>query len=131
MWPRLASTPEFFTYLPWKRDGERLWDALWPLQPTILTGINGQWAETQKIDWITRELGPETSYITCLIKHKHYFCPSDRPGSILIDYRENLRQQWQEAGGIFILHKDTEETIRQLESILKIPLETTLQQSCC
>ena len=125
LWSRLASTPNFFTYLPWRKDGERLWDAIWPFQPTILSGITGLWAEPQKSDWITRELGPDTNYITCLPKHKHIYCPSDTIGGILIDNKETLRQQWQEAGGIFIHHVNTEKTIRQLEEILGIPLEVS------
>jgi hypothetical protein len=131
LWPRLSSIPDFFTYLPWMRDGERLWDAIWPLQPTILTSITGCWAETQKVDWITRELGPEVSYITCLSKHKHYYCPTDRPGAILIDDKDTLRKPWQKAGGIFILHRDTEDTIQKLESLLGIPLETTINNNRC
>jgi hypothetical protein len=125
LWPRLASMPDFYTYLPWTKDGERLWNAIWPLQPTILTGITGHWAETQKADWINREFGPDVSYITCLSKHKHYYCPLDQPGAILIDNKELSRQRWQEAGGIFILHKNTECTIRRLETLLGITLETS------
>ena len=131
LWPRLSSIPDFYTYLPWTYDGQRLWNAIWPLQPTILAGITGHWAEKQKIDWITRELGPEVGYITCKSKLRHYYCPSDSLGAILISNKDIGKQQWQEAGGIFILHNNTEDTIRQLEHILGIPLETINKHQRC
>ena len=131
LWSKLACTPDFYTYLPWKQDGHKLWTAIRPLQPTILTGIPGRWAEAQKIDWINRELGPNVSFITCPSKHKFYHCPTDRPGAILIDDNKRYKEQWQEAGGIFILHTETEETIKQLELLLGIPLESTSETTRC
>jgi hypothetical protein len=78
-----------------------------------------------------RELGPDVSYITCPSKHKHLYCPYDKPGAILIDDQEALRQQWQDAGGIFIQHTTTDDTIRQLESLLGIHLEASSIQHLC
>ena len=131
LWQKLSSIPNFFRNLPWTHDGHTLWDAMLPLKPTILTSVTGNWSVIQKIDWITRDLGPDVSFITCLSKHKHYYCPTDRPGAILIDNKESLRSNWQERGGVFILHKNAFDTINQLESLIGIQLDTSSRIHHC
>jgi len=123
--------PDFFTYLPWTYDGQRLWNAIWPLQPTILSNVTGQWAENQKAEWITRELGPDVNFITCSLKPRYCYCPSDQPGAILINNKDTVKQQWQDSGGTFILHKNAEDTIKQLETILGMELETPTKRQRC
>lgn len=51
--------------------------------------------------------------ITCWSERKHY---ESRPGAVLIDDRIDLKEAWEQNGGIFIHHKtgDTASTIQQL-----------------
>jgi hypothetical protein len=39
------------------------------------------------------------------------------PGDVLVDDRENHRHLWENAGGIFVHHKNAEDTLRQLAEI--------------
>jgi hypothetical protein len=65
MWQRVATAPPaFFEHLPWTRHGRRLWNAIAPLQPDILTGVptvGGHYlassSSVEKYKWCQRELG--------------------------------------------------------------------------
>ena len=39
------------------------------------------------------------------------------PGDVLVDDRENHRHLWDSAGGIFIHHKNAEDSVRRLAAI--------------
>jgi hypothetical protein len=39
------------------------------------------------------------------------------PGDVLVDDRENHRHLWENAGGIFVHHKNAKDTLRQLAKI--------------
>ena len=78
-WKRLSSITDgphgpsgpqgFFDQLEWKADGRELWQALKPLNPTILTDVTaGDWTAVQKRRWCRRELGPDTKVIGCTAK---------------------------------------------------------------
>jgi len=116
MWSILARTPNFYGSLPWMSDGKVLWDAIAPLQPTILTGIpRGKWAETQKQEWCTRELGPSVAVICCKTIDKHTF---GKRGDILIDDRpEKAREPWESIGGVFVHHVSAEQTLTELRKL--------------
>ena len=118
LWGRLAATPNFFEELPWMPDGALLWATTRSLSPTILTGLpRGNWAAPQKRRWCARELGEAIPVLTCMSRDKaqvaaRYLNPGERP--LLIDDREAAQQPWERAGGIFILHRSAEESIRSL-----------------
>ena len=89
----------------------------------ILGCPRGTWAEKQKREWTTRELGLEIPVITCLSKDKYKHC--NEVGAILIDDRDATRESWEQAGGVFLLHTNVDDTIRQLRDLgLKIPVES-------
>lgn len=117
MWSRIASTGDFFTHLPWMDGGKLLWTSIVKAgyDPVILTGCpRGEYAPKQKKQWCDRELGIEVEVITTYSKLKHTFCT---PGSILIDDNALLGPAWIEAGGMFVLHKNTESTLRILKEM--------------
>jgi len=140
MWRNIAQTPHWFEKLEWKQDGKRLWNAIKPLRPDILTGVPDiESSCVDKYNWCKRELelieaqhvdmafdGPNcghesingnlprddtTNVITCWSNNKYRECKS---GSVLIDDRIDLRDSWEAAGGIFIHHVDAETTILKL-----------------
>ena len=48
---------------------------------------------------------------------------------MLIDDREDLREPWEARGGIFVLHVNTEQTLRTLRQLKILPPSTALQQT--
>jgi len=142
MWAAIAKEPNFYRNLGWMADGEELWEAIRPLKPCILTGLprtHSQQARRDKFAWCQQELCVEVAHwdkagdksthariskadakktaatwckvITCWSKNKHM---ESGAGHVLIDDRESLRDAWEEAGGIFVHHVNTEQTLRIL-----------------
>uniref|UniRef100_A0A7S3XPZ0 Uncharacterized protein n=2 Tax=Heterosigma akashiwo TaxID=2829 RepID=A0A7S3XPZ0_HETAK len=115
MWPQLARAEDFYNGLSWMPDGKELWDRIQSQRPTILTGLPmGRWAEAQKRAWCARELGAGVPVDTCLSRDKWRRA---RPGAVLVDDRFSLQEKWVEAGGVFIHHQSTSQTIDQLTDL--------------
>lgn len=113
-WKRLAKAKNFYESLPEMPDARLLFDAVKQLEPTILTGLPlGNWAAPQKVKWAAEHF-PGVPIITCMArdKHKHMY-----PGDVLVDDREKHRAAYEEAGVIFVYHKNAEDTLRQLAEI--------------
>lgn len=118
MWPKIARADGFYEHLHWMEDGKVLWDAVRSKDPTILTGLPmGSWAEPQKRAWCARELGPDVPVITCMSRHKAARAAEQTPEQstmVLVDDREKLRESWEAAGGLFVLHTDAASSIAAL-----------------
>ena len=113
-WKRLAGTPDFYAALPLMVDARRLFDAVALLTPTILTGLPlGNWAAPQKVRWAAEHF-PGTPIITCMARDKYRYMDS---GDVLVDDREDHRNKWEEAGGIFVVHENAERSIAALRHI--------------
>ena len=116
MWPAVARKRDFFETLPWMVDGKELWEYIKEHNPSILTGLpRGQWAGPSKRSWVGRELGWHVHVNTCWSKEKWKYCEGSE--CILIDDRKKLGPAWVEAGGIFVQHKNTKDTIKQLKEL--------------
>lgn len=113
-WKRLAGHPDFYGELAVLPGGQRLFDAVKHLRPTILTGLPvGNWAAPQKQRWGAKHF-PGVPVITTMARKKHLHM---EPGDVLVDDRENHRQLWEDAGGIFVHHRSVDESLRQLAEI--------------
>ena len=113
-WRRLARHPDFYTTLPLLPDAMTLFDAVRHLDPIILTGVpRGQWAAPQKVRWAAEHF-PGTRIITCLAVDKRRHA---RDGDILVDDTLRYRELWEQAGGIFVHHRDAEATLAELRLI--------------
>jgi hypothetical protein len=113
-WKRLARAPNFYGDLPEMPDAQLLFQAVKHLKPTILTGLPlGKWAAPQKERWAAEHF-PGVPIITTMARQKHEHM---EPGDVLVDDRENHRHLWENAGGVFIHHKNAEDTLRQLAAI--------------
>jgi hypothetical protein len=143
MWARVQQADSFFATLPWTVDGKRLWQAIRPHQPTILTGVPAhKSSRTEKLVWCQRELGVQVQHvdkagmlwthlptlpynnnaknedgvctvITCWSDNKHY---ESGPNAVLIDDREFLRERWEAKGGIFVHHDgNVDATLQKLK----------------
>jgi len=119
MWRRLAPprTPDFFSTLPWMRDGAELWTFLAPLSPAILSGApSGDWAAPQKRRWCVEQLQlPEERVLIVDPCDKALF---SHPGAVLVDDWVRHRAPWEARGGIFIHYTSAADSIARLEGAL-------------
>jgi hypothetical protein len=113
-WKRLARASDFYGTLPEMPDAQRLFAAVKHLQPTILTGLPlGRWAAPQKERWAAAHF-PGVPIITTMARQKHLHMTR---GDVLVDDRENHRHLWEDAGGVFVHHRDADSTIAALAEI--------------
>lgn len=104
---------KYWSEMPWMPEGRRLWDHIKKYGPTILTApARHEDCKVGKRKWIQDNI-PGTPYI---METKKYLYAD--PNSILIDDREKNINAWEKAGGVGILHKNTEDTITLLEEIM-------------
>lgn len=121
MWPLLAKTPGFYDHLPWTADGRDLWDFARPFSPVIVTGVPlGKWAEPQKRSWCARELGADVEVICCLSREKGRHAAAllgPDETMVLVDDRLKVQPGWEEAGGRFVLHTSSADSIAALKEL--------------
>jgi hypothetical protein len=111
-WAKLAQAPDFYFGLPLLPDAMDLFEAVRHLDPIILTGLPmGNWAADQKVRWAAQHF-PGTRIITTMARDKRDHA---REGDVLVDDQLRHAHLWEEAGGIFIHHKDVPTTLAQLE----------------
>jgi hypothetical protein len=110
-WQKLASAPDFYFSLPLMPDAMRLFDAVKHLHPVILTGLpRGNWAADQKMRWAAQHF-PGVRMITCMARDKRNHA---KDGDVLVDDNDKFRHLWEQAGGIFVHHKNAEASIAEL-----------------
>ena len=110
-WRRLANTPDFYGTLRLMPDAQALFDAVEHLHPTILTGLPiGTWAAPQKVAWAEAHF-PGTPIITCMARDKVRYMT---PGDVLVDDREDHRDKWEDAGGLFVHHRNAAQSLDEL-----------------
>jgi hypothetical protein len=112
-WAKLARAPDFYFGLPLLPDAMRLFDAVRPLDPVILTGLpSGNWAAEQKVRWAAKHF-PGTRIITTLARDKRNH---GKAGDVLVDDMLRHAHLWEEMGGIFIHHRSADATIAALKA---------------
>jgi PAS domain-containing protein len=112
-WKRLARADNFFDSLEPMADAYELYEAVRHKDPIILTGLpRGNWAEPQKRRWAQRHF-PGVPVITTSAALKREHC---HPGDVLVDDRDKHRHLWEQAGGLFIHHKDARSSIAALRA---------------
>jgi len=107
---------EWWENLSWLPDGKELWNYIKQYNPIILSSpgtANIDTVKKGKIVWIKRELGEEVDYI---IERKKEIYAKDK-NTILIDDTKDKIDKWIAAGGKGILHKSTDETIKELKEL--------------
>jgi 5'(3')-deoxyribonucleotidase len=112
-WQKLATAPDFYFSLPLMPDAMRLFEAVKHLDPVILTGLpRGNWAADQKMRWAAQHF-PGVRMITCMARDKRNHA---KDGDVLVDDNDKFRDLWEQAGGIFVHHKNAEDSIAELAS---------------
>ena len=123
---------EWWSEMNWKTDGKKLWDYVLEYEPVILSSPSRHPDSSKgKFIWCKRELGIDQDEYTRSPKNSRWdvdskiiLCSSKSmfakrySNSILIDDTPKKINGWVESGGIGILHKNTEDTIKQLNDII-------------
>lgn len=119
---------EFWSEMSWMPGGQELHGFLRNsgLCPTILSALPGPErkkalinAREGKIKWIRKELGTSYAEAAILCYRPEKALQSGFARVLIDDNSENIRE-WEEAGGIGILHKNTSRTIRCFTKVLKV-----------
>lgn len=107
----------WYANLPLKKDALALWTYVQPYWPTILTasGVNDEAIINDKINWSKAHLPGDPKVIVVIngVAKANYA----RENAILIDDTPKVIDAWVKAGGIGILHTDTESTIEKLKEL--------------
>lgn len=117
------SGPDFYNSLEKMPDADQLFYGV--ENPIICTGKPmGNWAESQKREWVAREYGADVPVIVCYAREKGEFAAKKVSndgrlhGAILIDDRESNRGAWEALGGCFILHTSASKSLAELKDLL-------------
>jgi hypothetical protein len=112
-WNLIDSYKEkFWSEMQWMSDGKQLWDYIKKYNPSLLSAPSKKASSRfGKRLWVDKNL-PGTKLILASAEKKQNYSKKDH---ILIDDREDNISQWVSQGGIGILHKNTADTIKQLQ----------------
>jgi 5'(3')-deoxyribonucleotidase len=109
----LAGQP-FWENMKWLKDGKELWKYVKKHNPTILSSpSNEKSSVTGKEKWLKKNL-MGVKYI--LDHNKHQYVKNGEK-DILIDDTPKKIKLWRGAGGTGILHKSTQNTIKELKKL--------------
>lgn len=116
---------DFWANLSWEKNGRKLWNEVEKYNPIILSAypytIEDPTVKTDAIkgkkEWIDKHIGNDAAgnAIICARDEKVMFAEDN---AILIDDMEKNVKEWQQAGGIGILHKSYRSTMKKLLDIL-------------
>lgn len=107
---------DFWTNMPWLPGSKKLWEFIKKHKSVFILSAPAKKlpeSKTGKIKWVSRELG-NVKVILCRAIEKQNYA---NPKSILIDDLEKNIAQWRSKGGIGILFKNVDQTIRELEKL--------------
>lgn len=118
----MSKYPDIFAELPLMPEANYLWNSLLPYKPIILSGCpRAKISKESKVKWCEKNLGSNYLVIKTLeeidtnLGYDYYIIltsTSKKPeyasnGSILIDDRKIIANEWEEAGGIFFHYDGT------------------------
>jgi hypothetical protein len=125
MWSTAARADSFYEHLCWMPDGRVLWEFARALNPVILSGLpRGNWAAPQKRAWCERELGQDVQVELCMSRDKPERAQALTPEGlrpVLVDDRASLAEPFEQAGGVFVLHRSAAESIERLKQLFPRP----------
>ena len=124
-WKPIKNTRNFWSTLPWKKDGTQLWNYIKKYKPSILSATVQAKTDPNckpgKLKWLQKNLGlSDSSRINIVLRSqkKNYVMTSvgGKPAVLIDDYPKNIKE-WTAKGGMGILHTTTSSTISQLRKI--------------
>lgn len=116
MWERINAHPSYFLDMPVCEGAKYFFHSVEDFDPIILTACprtNYAHVARQKRQWVRKHLSGEILVLPVLGGHnKPLFM--HRAGDILIDDFEKNIEAWEKAGGLGILHRDFDSTMKAL-----------------
>jgi len=111
-----AEGPSFWANLDWMPDGKQLWNYIKKYNPNILSSPSrSQSSRVGKDAWCRMHLNNQYKKLLLYPRHeKQLFSGENR---ILIDDLPNTIQEWNNKGGIGILHTSAANTIKELKKL--------------
>ena len=104
----------FWVGIPWMQDGKQLWEYIKKYKPTLLSAPSrNNESRLGKRLWVKKHI-PGVKLVLASRANKQDYA---KPNAILIDDRPDTIIEWENKGGIGILHKSAEETIQKLKSL--------------
>jgi hypothetical protein len=105
--------------MPWTSDGRRLWNFIKKHQPHILSAysIEDPNCIPGKRRWLKSNLGYTQNSMINIVRRrekKNFAMEGRRPAILIDDYPKNI-SDFKAAGGIGIIHSNTQTTISQLK----------------
>ena len=105
---------DYWANLKWMPDGKELWDHIKPMNPTLLSAPSrdpqSRWG---KRIWVKKNI-PGTPLILAAAEAKKNYA---KKNAILIDDRISTINDWNQSGGIGILHTSAATTIAELKKL--------------
>ena len=120
-WESIKNTKNFWSTMPWTRDGRQLWNFIKKYRPHILSAFSPEDPNCKpgKRKWLKNNVGYSQSFMINIVRRrekKNFAKNKGRPAILIDDYPKNV-DQFKNAGGIGILHTNTQNTISQLKRI--------------
>lgn len=96
---------------------KKLWKALKPYKPVILTGVpfSLPTAAQDKRDWVRQYIDPDVQVVTCRSRCKAKYGVR---GDLLLDDWRKHEHLWTEMGGVFLHHTDPDQSIKMVQERL-------------
>lgn len=111
-----AEGPDFWTNLHWMPDGHQLWNYIKKYNPYILSSPSRSvTSRVGKTVWCNVNIPRQYKKILLYPRHEKQLFAG--PNHILIDDLPNTIQEWNNKGGIGILHKSAATTILALKAL--------------
>lgn len=109
---------QFWVNLPPTLDCYRIWNAVKPYKPLILTSVTNQRPSVYgKEIWCKNNLNLPSDRVFCSAKSKDKKNYASKNAILIDDFIDNIND-WKEAGGIAIHHVDADDTIKQVNEYL-------------
>lgn len=114
----------FWTDLEETSDCMDLWNFIKEFNPLILTSYSGiPLACVGKKNWCLKHLNINSDKVIC-VRHSADKQKYSGNNKILIDDLKSNIEEWEDKGGIGILHKNSKDTLKLLKSLLYTKYDT-------
>lgn len=123
MWAHIRKNPEFWLNLPEMFDAQLLWQKFAVYDPVILTAAPRTFREgspefnivgEMKHEWAKTHLSSGVKLVCTTVSKKHHFIETGFHNVLFDDNTANIAN-WRNAGGIGILHKNSDKSIKEFD----------------
>lgn len=116
-WELIRNRTGFFRHLPLMPGALQLWRFAARNKAYVLTGCPDRYGSNialEKRQWVRVMLGGNAPVICCPSSEKALYC---HPGDVIVDDWPKYQGRWEAAGGKWITHIDTTQSIEALREL--------------